>query len=47
MAKETSAKKGGLGNRMEDFFFEIVSPDGKKVEISNDKPKNMKNKEKM
>lgn len=47
MAKETGAKQGGLSNRMEDFFFEIVSPDGKKIEVSNDKPKNIKDKEKM
>ena len=42
MVKQTDTKKSGLDSRMEDFLFEITTPDGKKTEVSNDKNKPMK-----
>ena len=42
MVKQTDTKKSGLDSRMEDFLFEITTPDGKKTEVSNDKTQNSK-----
>jgi hypothetical protein len=38
MEKETGMEKNGIAERMEDFFFEISSPSGKRMVVSNDRP---------
>ena len=43
---ENIKKKNGLENRMADIYFEIEKPDGKKVEISDDKTRNLKDNKK-